>query len=141
MVSAGISLLFLIAKSIIQLSLPPEAYRCLSSWLNCKPYHSLPITFSSISFSFTGSISWIDCVLWPLLETASILPEFDSWIFRGRSPKGNEVPAGLNFHPFGSSTWLVCSILPGSCACADNAVANTAAKPNNRLRFMVCLGD
>src|SRR5688500_7202578 len=95
---------FLLSKENfnIQLSLPPLAYKYFSSALNFNPYHDLgTITLSRI-FSVTGLISWILCTLCPLLVTAIHFFDFETAIFNGRSPNGNERPAGDKVQPFGN---------------------------------------
>src|SRR5687768_69825 len=68
--------------------------------------------------SFFGSISWILCILWPLLVTARYFFEAETAMFKGRSPKGNERPAGDRCHPFGSLTLFFERLVSSVSVCA-----------------------
>src|SRR5690349_7337136 len=63
------NLLLLMAYFKIQLSFPPEAYKNFSSPLNFNPSHDFGMMELSSTFSFTGSIKYSTCVLWPLQVT------------------------------------------------------------------------
>ncbi|MHB1177674.1 MAG: hypothetical protein ACYCZO_05015 [Daejeonella sp.] len=69
-----------------------------------SPYHDFPMGLSSSMVSFTGSISWMLYLLWPLFVTAINFCDGETWIFKGRSPKGKDRPVGLNDQPLGKST-------------------------------------
>src|SRR5882724_10074379 len=76
--SFNASLLFSIAYFNTLLSFPPDAYKNFSSAENLSPYHDFGIIMLSRIFSFFTLISWIDCILCPLLVTAINLLEEDT---------------------------------------------------------------
>jgi hypothetical protein len=58
----------------------------------------------SRSFSVFTSINKMLWALTPLLVTATYFLEWLTAIFKGKSPKLKDFPAGLNFHPLGRET-------------------------------------
>src|SRR6218665_627513 len=85
------------------------------------------MTSRSHSFSRTGSISWRLCTLCPLLVTAIIFWERLTAIFTGKSPKGNERPAGKTPQPFGNKTaFFSVSVLAAGWAKAPAANKHNA---------------
>src|SRR6218665_3011987 len=82
------------------------------------------MTARSHSFSRTGSISWSLCTLCPLLVTVIIFWERLTAIFRGKSPKGNERPAGESLQPFGNKTAFFSLVSVLAAGWAESPAAN-----------------
>ena len=62
-------------------------------------------------------------------------------IFNGKSPNGNERPAGESVHPLGSNTFCPAIYLPGFCAedIADKSNEAIRKEINNRIR--ICINE
>src|SRR5579862_2093964 len=98
------SLLLMTAYFKMRLSFPPDAYKNFSSALNFNPSQDFGISMLSRRIPFWGSMSCSDCVLCPLLVTAIYLPAALTAMFKGRSPSGKLLPAGVSDQPLGSKT-------------------------------------
>ena len=102
--SVNFNLLPAVLYCKIQLSFPPLANKYFSSLLNFRPSQLFLISILSKIFSVLISISCRVCLLCPLLVTAIIFFDLLTAIFKGRSPNGKLLPAGLRLQPLGSVT-------------------------------------
>src|SRR6187402_517418 len=77
------------------------------------------------------------CTLCPIWVTAINFLDLETAMFKGKSPSGNERPAGDNFHPFGRTTTRGSSIEAG---CAKLCSPETRIAIIREVRFISISG-